>query len=155
LSELIIVSAMTRERVIGNRNGLPWRIPDEYEHFVGLVSGHPVILGRTSYEIFGPDLPDSKLIVISRSLRELPDAEVCPSVEQAVETAVGFGPRVFSAGGASIYRETLRLANAMYLSFVKQYYPGDAHFPDIDEAGWIVTRTEDHRQWEFRAYQRK
>ena len=64
---MIIISAMTRDRVIGRRGGLPWSIPDEYEQFLAHVRGQAVIFGRKSYEIFGGDLPDAELFVVSRS----------------------------------------------------------------------------------------
>ncbi len=153
--QLILISAMTRDRVIGSRGGLPWNIPEEYGQFVSLVRGHPVIMGRTSYEIFGGDLGESPLIVVSRSLGELPGVEVCSGIDEAIEAARAHGPTVFSAGGASIYRQTLPRADAMYLSFVKGDYQGDARFPEFDEADWVITRTDHHPQFEFRIYERR
>ena len=152
--ELILISAMTRDRIIGSRDGLPWSIPDEYAHFLSLVRGHPVIFGRKSYEIFGADLTDSPLIVVSRSAKDLPGAQVCSSIEAAVEFAATHGERVFSAGGATIYGQTLPLATAMYLSIVKGDYAGDTRFPEFDESEWQVTRTDDHPDFEFRVYER-
>jgi dihydrofolate reductase len=154
-NELILISAMTRDRVIGTDNALPWNIPEEYEHFLREVKGHPVIMGRTSYAIFGPDLPDSRMIVVSRSLQELPDADVAGSVEEAIEIAHRHGSRVFSAGGATIYRQTMPLADAMYLSFVKEAHEGDTFFPEIDEADWEIARSEDRGSYEFREYVRR
>ncbi len=81
-SKLILISAMTRSRVIGKDRALPWNIPEEYEHFLGQVRGNTVIMGRTSYEIFGPDLPDSRLVVVSSSVKSLADAEVCSDVDR-------------------------------------------------------------------------
>lgn len=152
---LILISAMTRDRVIGRDNALPWDLPDEYEHFRREVRGHPVVMGRSSYEIFGPDLPDSNLFVVSRSLTSVPGAEVCATVERALERARSRGPRVFSAGGATIYRQTLPLADTMYLSIVKRDYQGDTRFPEFDEREWEITRREDHPEWEFRVYSRR
>jgi dihydrofolate reductase len=153
--ELILVSAMTRERVIGSRDGLPWNIPDEYSHFLDLVRGYPVVLGRKSHEIFGPDLTESPLIVVSSSIKKLRDAEVCPNVEAALKLGGTLGERLFSAGGASIYRQTLAHAGAMYLSIVKGHYEGETLFPQFDEADWRVTRTVDHPEFEFRIYERR
>lgn len=153
--ELILIAAMTRDRVIGAGGGLPWDLPDEYEHFRGLVRGRPVLFGRTSYEIFGRDLAESPLIVVSRSVRELPGVTVVDSVEAALERGRGLGDRMFSAGGASIYRATLPLASTMYLSIIEGAHRGDARFPEFDEADWTVTRREDHADWEFRVYERR
>jgi dihydrofolate reductase len=152
--ELILISAMTRDRVIGRDNGLPWNIPDEYAQFLGHVRGHPVIMGRSSYEIFGKDLTESPLVIVSRSLTSLPDAAVCPSIETAIERARTHGERVFSAGGASIYGQTLPLADAMYLSIVKGDYEGDTRFPEFDESSWVVEHKIDYPEFEFRHYRR-
>jgi dihydrofolate reductase len=153
--ELILISAMTRGRVIGRNNALPWDIPEEYEQFLRRVRGSTVLMGRTSYEIFGRDLRESTLIVVSRSLDRLPAAEIRPSVESAIELARSYGGRIFSAGGATIYRQTLPLADALYLSIVKRDYTGDTHFPEFDPAEWVVVQTEDHPRYEFRVYQRR
>jgi len=152
--ELILISAMTRERVIGKNRALPWSIPEEYEHFLSHARGNTVLMGRTSFEIFGPDLPDSHLIVVSRSLQSLPHAEVCGNVDSAVERARSLGRPVFSAGGASIYGQTMPLADAMYLSFVKESHDGDTYFPAWDEDEWQVALSEDRGRYEFRIYRR-
>jgi dihydrofolate reductase len=157
-SELILISAMTRERVIGREKALPWHIPDEYASFLGRVRGHPIVMGRTSYEIFGADLKGkSPIVVVSRSLASdaLPGADVCPDTAQAVSLAETYGERVFSAGGGSIYRQTLPLADALYLSFIKKDYAGDTYFPEFDEREWTVESTEDHPEYEFRIYSRR
>ena len=152
---MILISAMTEDRVIGSNDGLPWSIPDEYRQFLDHVRGQAVIFGRKSYEIFGPDLPDSELFVVSRSTHAIEGAHVCSSVEEAAKQARQTGRRVFSAGGASIYRLTLPLAEAMYLSIVKGDYTGDTRFPEFDEADWRITRRDDHPDFEFRVYERR
>ena len=154
-AELILISAMTHDRVIGKNRALPWSIPEEYEHFLSQVRGNTVLMGRTSYEIFGPDLPDARLIVVSRSVRSLPNAEVCGDVAAAVERARSLGKPVFSAGGATIYRQTMPLADAMYLSFVKEHHDGDTYFPAWDDDEWEVALTEDRGRYEFRIYRRQ
>jgi len=153
--KLILISAMTRERVIGSGNGLPWNIPEEYDHFLGLVRGRPVILGRKSHAIFGADLVESRLIVVSSSLNKLPHADVRPDIDSALDLARTLGGDVFSAGGATVYRQTLPRADAMYLSFIKGSYEGDAYFPEFEEDDWAITATDDHPGFEFRVYERR
>ena len=152
---MILISAMTSDRIIGFRDGLPWSIPEEYAQFLSHVRGQAVIFGRKSYEIFGCDLPDSELFVVSRSASELRGARVCPGVEQEVAAARETGKTVFSAGGASIYRLTLPMADSMYLSIVKGDYEGDTQFPEFDEAEWTISRRDDHLAFEFRVYERR
>ena len=154
--ELILISAMTRDRVIGNDNALPWSIPEEYASFLAHVHGHPVIMGRTSFEIFGPDLGESKLFVVSRTIGAMSGASVCSDIESAVRRAGEYGDRVFSAGGASIYRQTLPMADALYLSFIKKEYAGDTYFPDFDDVNvWALESSRDHTAFELSIYRRQ
>lgn len=153
--ELIIIAAMTRRGVIGRAQGLPWNIPEEYDHFVGLVRGETVIMGRTSYEIFGKDLGESKLIVTSRSVADLPGVTVAASVNRAIEVAATFGGRVFSAGGASIYEQTIPLAGWMYLSYLKGDCEGDVYFPNYRLGDWTKEREREHARFTFYVYRRK
>jgi dihydrofolate reductase len=146
---------MTANRVIGSNNALPWSIPEEYASFLAHVRGHPVIMGRTSYEIFGPDLTESKLFVVSRSISAMSGASVCGDIAPAVKRAGQYGDRVFSAGGASIYRQTLPLADTMYLSIVKKNYVGDAYYPEFDDVNdWELESSTDRAEFELRIYRR-
>lgn len=151
---MIIISAMSKDRVIGSGDGMPWSVPQEYEQFLRFVDGQAVVMGRRSYEIFGPDLKSSTNIVVSRSA-QIDGAVVCGSVEEAVERARATGKTVFSAGGATIYKQTLPLAEAMYLSYIKGDFSGDAYFPDFDAADWEVAERRDHEAFEFVHYRRK
>jgi len=152
---MIIIGAMTRDRVIGRGDGMPWDVPEEYEHFRRLVAGETIVIGRRSYEIFGKSLTSAHTVVVSRSATELPGAVVVPTIDEALRVADGFGLAVYSAGGASIYEQTIPRADAMYLSYIKGDFTGDAHFPDFDEAQWRVERREDHPRFEFVVYRRK
>ncbi len=87
-------------------------------------------------------------------MSELPGAVVVPSIEQAVEVAESFGKTVFSAGGSTIYEQTIPLADAMYLSYMKGDFQGDAYFPEFDESEWVVEKREDHPKFEFVVYRR-
>lgn len=153
---LALIAAMGENRAIGRRGALPWSIPDEYAHFRRSVAGRPVLFGRTSHAIFGGDLPDSRLLVVSRSVGRLPGAEVFPSVESALDAVRDEDGTVFSAGGASIYRATLPLADEIHLSVVRESpADADAFFPEIDDAAWAVVERLDHGRWEFRRYERR
>ena len=152
---MIIIGAMSRDRVIGKGDGMPWDVPDEYAHFQRLVAGQTIVIGRRSFEIFGESLTSAHTVVVSRSAGALDGALVVPTVEDALREAASFGRTVFSAGGASIYAQTLPLADAMYLSYIKGEYAGDAYFPAFDAAAWDVERREDHPRWEFVVYRRR
>lgn len=155
--ELILISAMSGARVIGRGDGLPWEIPEEYAHFLDQVRGHPIVMGRRSYEIFGADLTDSPLLVVSRHLASGAgtNVQVCASLDEALRQAAVLDERVFVGGGARVYAETLPKANALYLSIVRGDYEGDTYFPAFDEAQWEVTHRDDRQRFEFRIYERR
>ncbi|NKB66916.1 MAG: dihydrofolate reductase [Candidatus Latescibacteria bacterium] len=152
---MILISAMSTDRVIGSGEGMPWSVPEEYQQFLRFIKGQTVIMGRRSYEIFGPDLTSAHNLVVSRSGVDNPDVTVCAGIEEAVARAKSLGKTVFSAGGASIYRQTLPLASAMYLSYIKGDFTGDAYFPEFSEDEWDVSQRRDHEGFEFVEYKRK
>lgn len=152
---MIIIAAMARDRLIGRGDGLPWHVPEESAHFLQLIEGQTVILGRRSYPAFGNDLTSAHNIVVSRTVTELPGAAVVPTIEEACTLAATFGKTVFSAGGASIYEQTMLLASHMYLSYMKGRCDGDAYFPVFDISEWEVLTRDDHAEFEFVVYRRR
>ncbi|MFQ5569878.1 MAG: dihydrofolate reductase [Rhodothermales bacterium] len=152
---MIIISAMSADRVIGRGDGMPWHVPEEYRQFLRFIEGQTVLMGRRSYEIFKEDLTSAHNVVVSRSVRELPGAVVCSSLEEAIERAHAFGKTVFIAGGGAVYAQTLALAEAMYLSYIKGEFVGDTYFPAFDETEWNVMKREDHPAFEFVVYRRR
>jgi dihydrofolate reductase len=151
---MIVISAMSKDRVIGSGNGMPWSVPAEYEQYLRFVSGQTVILGRRSYEIFGPDLPEgTTAIVISRSAT-IDGVIVVKSLDEALAVADGFGKTVFVAGGGSIYTQAVPRADEMYLSTIKGDFDGDAYFPAFDANNWEITEERDEPEFVFRKYRR-
>lgn len=152
---MIIIAAMTENHVIGHRSGLPWHIPEEYQHYLSLIKDQTVMMGRSSFEIFGADLTSAHTLVISRSLTRLEGAEVCASLEDAIQKANTYGKTVFCAGGSSIYQQAVPLADTMYLSFIKGGFEGDAYFPKFDESAWHIERRDNHQDFTFTVFLRK
>ena len=93
-------------------------------------------------------------MVVSRSVKELPGAVVAHTIEEAIELATSYGKTVFSAGGSTIYEQTIPLADAMYLSFMKGSFAGDAYFPLFNESEWTVESRTDHPAFEFVRYKK-
>jgi len=151
---VVIIAAMTRDRLIGREGKLPWNIPEEYEHFLSLIRGATVIMGRRSYEVFGSDCTCKHLIVVSRSRPVLAGVRVCGSVDEAITMARGLGEAAFIAGGATIYAQTIHRATEMFLSYVDGSYTGDSYFPDFDQQDWQILRREPHESFEFVVYVR-
>lgn len=152
---MIIISAMSNDRVIGSGEGMPWSVPAEYNQYLRFVGGQTVIMGRKSYHIFGPDLPEgTTAIVISRNAT-IEGVRVVKSLAEALSFAVGLGKSVFVAGGGSIYAQALPLADEMYLSTIIGNFDGDTYFPEFDTNDWVVTEERDELEFVFRKYRRK
>src|SRR6056297_1215222 len=100
---MIIIGAMGTNRVIGSGDGMPWNVPEEYQHFVTSTRGQIIIIGRRSYDIFGPDLQCSDCYVVTRSQSTFPNAQTASSLEDAIDLAhqKQAGRTIYIAGGAS------------------------------------------------------
>ena len=151
-NEIIIISAMSETRAIGKGEGMPWNVPEEYQHFVASVHQQAVIMGRRSYEIFGADF-EADTFVISRSA-EIEGVTVCSSIEDAMERAGRLKKAIFISGGRSIYALGIPLATRMLLSTIKGDYTGDTDFPDFDENEWALAHEEDRGSYVLRDWRR-
>lgn len=150
----IIIAALAPNRAIGNKNKLPWDIPDELARFKKLTSGNSIIMGRKTFESIGRPLPNRTNIVVSRSMPETKGAIIARSVSEAIELAKPFRKDAFIIGGAQIYEQALPLVDEMYLSHIKRQYEGDAFFPEFNNQQWTITHEEDHPEYTFRIYAR-
>lgn len=157
-----IIAAMDRNRLIGNKNQLPWHLPADLAHFKQVTMGKPVIMGRKTYESIGRPLPGRTNIVLTRSSDFHPEGVlVATGLEQALDLAAG-AEEVMIIGGGSIYELALPLAGRLYLTYVENSYQGDAWFPDFDQTLWQMISSEEHRadgknssDYRFVTYQRK
>ena len=152
---LILIAAMTPDRVIGRAGGLPWDLPDDYAHFLACIRGQTVIMGRRSWEIFGGDLTSDHHVVITRTADAIPGAEIARSIDDALATAASFGRPVFSAGGGAVYAATMPHADALWLSIVHNRFAGDTYFPAIDADRWREVLREPHDGWDFVVHHRR
>jgi dihydrofolate reductase len=154
--ELIIIAAMAENGVIGINNSLPWSLKADMEHFKKLTLGWPCVMGRKTWESLPKrPLPGRPNIIISRSLSAdaAPEASVFSSLQEAVQHCTGY-EKVFICGGASVYKDALGLANRIELTVIHRQYEGDAFFPEIDQALWKITQTEDFDGFSFISYSR-
>ncbi|GJM43991.1 MAG: dihydrofolate reductase [Gemmatimonadota bacterium] len=136
---LEIIVAMDEGRVIGRDNDLPWRLPADLRHFKKTTMGHPVLMGRRTWESVGKPLPGRTTIVVtSRPDLHVPDGVlVASSLGQAIDLAAGTGAgTAFVVGGAGLYREALPLAHRLHLTRVHAHVDGDVRFPRFDEQEW-------------------
>ncbi len=157
---LALIAAVAANGVIGSDNALPWRLPEDLKRFKALTLGHPVIMGRKTFESIGRPLPGRRNLVITRNAGYRADGcEVLGSLEAALAACAGSTDEVFVIGGAQIYAEALPLAQRLYLTEIRRDYPGDARFPDWSHAQWHeVARErqcgEDGLPYDFAVYER-
>jgi len=136
-----LIAALTRNRVIGLNNGLPWHLPDDMKYFMQTTKGHHVIMGRRNYdsipEKFRP-LPNRHNIVITRQeALQAPNCTVVHSLEEALAIAQKAGEaEAFVIGGSAIYQLAIPFANRLYLTEIQAELSGDTHFPVFDRAQW-------------------
>lgn len=141
---LSLVAAVARNRVIGREGGLPWRLPADLRNFRRLTLGHPVLMGRRTWDSLGRALPGRDNLVLSRDPAfAAPGGRVVRSVEEAIAAAGGAG-ELMVIGGAALFAEVLPRADRQYLSWIHEDFPGDVRYPDFDPAAWREVRREDH-----------
>ena len=125
------IVAMAENRVIGRNGGIPWDLPEDRQHFRELTWGHPVIMGRKTFESIGHPLPGRENIVLSRQREYRPEGcLVAPDLGSALDACPGSG-EVFICGGAEVFREALPQADRIYLTMGHIQVEGDAFFPDL------------------------
>ncbi len=151
-SEVAIIAAMTRDRVIGLGAGLPWDLPEDLQKLKQLTTFNTVIMGRRTYESIGHPLPDRNNIVLSRSLNRLSGAMVCNSFITGMAKASQFGRPVFILGGVELYREALPIASVLHISWVREAFSGSVHFPEFDLADWRVEEEQDYPGFRYVKY---
>lgn len=141
MTEVVLVAALARNRVIGDAGGMPWHLPADLRHFKAVTMGHPVIMGRRTFESIGRALPGRSNIVISRSRPELPDGVLLAgSLDAAIELTGA--DQVMVIGGGQIYREALERADRLELTLIDALVEGDTMFPQWPQAAWRLVKMQ-------------
>lgn len=141
--EIIIIAAMARNRVIGKDGKMPWHIPEELRFFKNTTMGHPMIMGRKTFESLPGLLPGRRHIVLSRDRNYSPEgAEYAPSLADALQLC-SQAEKVFLIGGADIFKQGLDVATTMLLTVLERDAEGDVTFPDFSE-DQFVARNRQH-----------
>jgi dihydrofolate reductase len=138
--KLALIVAYARNRVIGRGGDLPWHYREDLQHFKRVTMGHPVLMGRKTYESIGRPLPGRRNLVITRQADfAAPGCEVFSSLEAAVASARTSDDLPFVIGGAAIYALALPLATHLYVTEIQAEVEGDTWFPALDESAWEET----------------
>lgn len=147
------VVAAAENNVIGHDNQLLWHLPDDLKHFKQLTQGHPIIMGRRTYDSIGRALPNRTNLVVTRQLDwQAPGCETANSVPAALARAAQLDEQVFVIGGAEIYRQALPAADVIYLTEVHHTFEGDVTFPELNAADWREESRERHEPDERHAH---
>ena len=143
---LCLVAALASNRVIGAGGRLPWRLPEDLKRFKSLTFGHPVIMGRRTWQSIGGALPGRRNIVVTRRPGfAAPHAEVAGSLEESLARCAD-AALVFVIGGAELYAAALPIADALELTEIGVPFDGDTRFPEFDRSAWRELRRERHRR---------
>ncbi len=145
---LSIIAAVAENGVIGDRNGLPWKLSSDMKRFKAITMGKPVIMGRKTFEGIGKPLAGRVNIVVSGRGDFAPEGvTVTPSLEAALVAAeegarASGDEEIMVIGGGEIYRAAIGLADRLYITHVEAAPEGDTHFPGIDPARWRAASAE-------------
>lgn len=142
-----IIVAASENNVIGRDNDIPWHLPDDLKYFRKKTEGHPIIMGRKTFESLpNGALPKRKNIVVTRDgSYKAEGAQVASSLEEAIMYAHQdqYNDEIFIIGGAEIYKHAMSLANYLYFTRVHAWIKGDKVFPEIGSE-WEEVVREDH-----------
>lgn len=144
--KLSLIAALAANGVIGRDNGMPWHLPEDLKRFRVLTMGHPIIMGRKTWDSLGRPLPGRTSIVVSRQDGlDIAGARVVPSLDAAVELAatVEGGDEAFVIGGAQLYALALPRVDHLLLTEIADAFDGDTRFPDYDRSAWQETAREE------------
>lgn len=142
-AQLTIIVAMDRARGIGIDNKLPWHLPEDLAHFKRLTTGHPIIMGRKTYDSIGRPLPNRRNVVITRNPAwQAQGVDSVGSVEEALRLLAG--TPAFLIGGAQIFEQARGLADRMIVTEIDKTFDCDTFFPPIDASQWREVARERH-----------
>lgn len=145
MTEIALIAAVAANGVIGAGNALPWHLPADLRRFKALTLGHPIVMGRRTFESIGRPLPGRDNIVVSRNPGfSAAGAAVAPTLEAAIAEAAARDELVFVIGGAQIYAQCLARATRIYLTRLDLEVTGDTFFPDLDAHCWEEYAREEH-----------
>ena len=146
--KIAIIAAISEDGTIGDAGTIPWHISDDLKRFKRLTMGHPVIMGRRTFEAIGKPLPGRRNIVLTRQ----PGHDHFTSLGDALQSCRD--DIVFIVGGAEVYRHALPVADALFLTHIHRRVAGDTKFPDYDRSQWREIAREDHDGFSFVDYER-
>lgn len=149
-----LVVAVAANGVIGRAGQLPWHLPDDLKHFKSVTMGHPILMGRRTYESIGKPLPGRRSIVVSTTMTTPPaeGVELAHSLDDAITLASSSTGPAFVIGGAALYEVALPRASVLHVTQLDDAVDGDTFFPEIDRMKWRLTSETRHERDERHAH---
>jgi len=147
------IAAMSKNRVIGFANRIPWHLPEDFKWFKQLTTGQVVVMGRKTFESIGKPLANRLTIVLSRTQSDIPGVRVVSALSDIDLRAEA--REVFICGGAQIYAQALPLCSDLYLTLVNRTVDGDAFFPRFEDRFDLVERIIDQDEFSILHYRSK
>jgi dihydrofolate reductase len=141
---IFLVVAVAANGIIGANGRLPWHLPEDLKHFKRLTLGHPVIMGRRTWESLKGPLPGRDNIVVTRTPGyEAPGAAIAASLEGALALCAGES-LAFVIGGSRLFAESLPIADGLVVTEIHKDYEGDTWMPEYDRSRWKESQRERH-----------
>ncbi len=143
MTQVVLIAAVSENGVIGRDGDMPWHLPDDLKRFKRITTGHPVLMGRRTWESIGRPLPGRHNLVLTRDAGYTADgATAVHSIDEAC--AAMDGPTLMVIGGGEIYRLFMESANAVELTRVHAEIDGDTTFPPLPEDQWQCVARDRH-----------
>jgi dihydrofolate reductase len=138
------IVAASENNIIGVKNGLPWRLPNDFKYFKNKTWGMPVIMGRNTYESLKKDLPGRINIVLTKKKDWQPqNVFVTHNIDEAINRATESDAKeIFVIGGGEVFQQTMEKVNRIYLTRVHTIVEGDTLYPAIDTSKWKLLNEE-------------
>lgn len=150
--KLSLIVAMAKNRVIGAGGKIPWHLPNELQLFKSVTMGHPIVMGRKTWESIGRLLPGRTTVIVTRQQDyAVAGAIVVNSLDAALARCAG-DSEIFVIGGGELYRAALPLADRLYLTVVDAEPAGDTRMPEFDAAQWKLVDTKQFSKDERHAH---
>lgn len=151
---LIAIVAMSSNRVIGREGKLPWHFPEDLKFFKRTTLGHPILMGRATFDSIGRPLPGRQNVILSRTMQPREGVTVIRDVSE-LPKACGDAETVFVIGGARVFEELLPRCDGLYLTWIAQPYEGDVWLPPFEHLFQMREVVGESEGLEFRYYERK
>jgi dihydrofolate reductase len=150
---ITLIAAIAKNNALGKDNDLIWHLPADLKRFKKVTTGHPILMGRNTFESIGKPLPNRTSIIITRNNNYFVDGcLIANSIEQAIELTEG--KDAFIIGGAQIYKDALEqnLVDRLDITLLHHEFEADAFFPEIDMEIWKEVAREDFKADEKNKY---